>query len=132
MVKFDPILAAKSAFHSDEVLPSETAPGPCAMGPTDGETIASMHVWLFQNVDGGVALATGDTRKDPEFDSPEGRRWRVPTALDPGSKEFKLGEPAVAVAIAIVGNGPDVRQWTQAVTVEAESPFPGRKPPPPS
>jgi hypothetical protein len=27
------------------------------------------------------------------------------------------------------GNGPDVRQWSQAVTLEAESPFPGRTPP---
>ena len=134
MVKFDPILAVRSKFHIDELLPQGTTPGPCGMGPTDGDTIQSMHVWVFQNVADGVALATGDTRRDPVFESSEGARWRVPTALDPGSKEFnfdKAAEPAVAVAVAIVetGNGPDVRQWSQAVTIEAESPFPGREPP---
>jgi hypothetical protein len=129
MVKFDPVLAVRSKFHADEKALEAFTPGPCAMGPTDGESIHSMHVWVFQNVDGGVALASGDTRKQPVFGSDQGERWRVATALDPQSKEFNVGKPAVAVAIAIVGDGSgsDVRQWSQAVSIEQTSPFPGRQ-----
>lgn len=133
MVKFDPIIARESQFQPDEHEPPGMRSGPCAMGPTDGDKIKSMHVWVLQNVPGGVAFSSGDSRERPVFESVEGARWRVPTSLDPGSREFVLHEPAVAVATAIVGDGPDadVRQWSQAVTIELENPRPGRTPPQP-
>ena len=86
-----------------------------------------MHVWVFQQVDGGVAFSSGDTRTNPTFDDDGKLRWKVRTLLDPGSKEFALNKPAVAVATAIVNDGQatDILQWSQAVSIEAESPFRG-------
>jgi hypothetical protein len=135
MVRFDPELSRESVFHLDEHPPQGMAPGPCGMGPTGGETIHSMHVWVFQNVVGGVALASGDSREQPEFTAAGGEhRWRVPTSRDPRSKEFTLDQPAAVVGIAIVGDGDrtEVREWSQAVTIVRESHFPGRTPPPPN
>ena len=73
----------------------------------------------------GSRLASGDTRHDPVFETVPEPRWKVRTLLDPGSKEFELDKPAVAIAIALLGDGEDVLQWSQAVTIEAESPFRG-------
>jgi hypothetical protein len=125
MVKFDPILAAKSIFPA--ALAPPTKPGPCAMGPTKGEKLLSMHVWVFQHLDSGLALAAGDTREQPEFTTDPEPRWRVRTTLDPESQEFSLGKPAVGVAIALVSRDgrTDVQQWSQAVMIEAESPLRG-------
>jgi hypothetical protein len=127
MVKFDPILAVHSIFPAAAGPPAGTTPGPCAMGPTKGEKLISMHVWVFQHQDDGLALASGDTREQPEFTQDPEPRWRVRTALDPGSKEFALKKAAVAVAIALVSRDgtTDVQQWSQAVVIEAESPFRG-------
>ena len=87
-----------------------------------------MHVWVFQHVADGLALASGDTHADPMFSSSAGRRWRVPTALDPKSKPFELDKPAVAMAIALLDDGAEILEWSQAVTIATESPFPGRDP----
>lgn len=127
MKKFDPILGARSRFTPEELAESKLRPGPCAMGPTSGDALISMHVWVFQQVEGGVALASGDTREDPTFDDDGELRWKVRTLLDPGSKEFALNKAAVAVATAIVADGTatDILQWSQAVSIEAESPFRG-------
>jgi hypothetical protein len=125
MVKFDPILAAQSIFP--ERLPGGTEPGPCAMGPTDGESLISMHVWVFQHLDSGVALASGDAREQPQFTTDPEPRWRVRTTLDPGSRNFAVGKPAVAVAIALVRRGEttDLQEWSQAVDIDDKSPFRG-------
>ena len=127
MKKFDPILGVRSRFTADELAAIGLRPGPCAMGPTSGDELTSMHVWVFQQVEGGVALASGDTRTNPTFDDDGKLRWKVRTLLDPGSKEFALNKPAVAVATAIVNDGKatDILQWSQAVSIEAESPFRG-------
>ena len=130
MLKFDPVLAVHSRFTAQELAAAGLRAGPCAMGPVPSETPTSMHVWVFQHVQGGLALASGDTRHDPVFETAPEPRWKVRTLLDPGSREFELDEPAVAVAIAVLGDGEDVLQWSQAVTIQAESPFRGNHPPP--
>jgi hypothetical protein len=127
MVKFDPVLASRSIFPADEAPPGGLTPGPCAMGPTKGEALVSMHVWIFQHREGGLALASGDTRDEPEFTTDPEPRWRVRTVLDPGSQEFAVDEPAAAIAIALVrrDGATDVQQWSQAVVIAAQSPFRG-------
>lgn len=127
MVKFDPILAVKSKFPPELALPAGTKPGPCAMGPTKGEDLITMHVWVFQHLDTGLALASGDNREQPEFETEPEPRWRVRTTLDPGSEDFSTDKPAEAVAIALVrrGNTTDIQQWSQAVEIDPRSPFRG-------
>jgi hypothetical protein len=81
MVRFDPELSRESVFHLDEHPAQGMAPGPCGMGPTGGETIHSMHVWVFQNVVGGVALASvGDG------DHTEVREWSQAVTIVPESQ----------------------------------------------
>jgi hypothetical protein len=129
MLRFDPILAVRSRFSEQELAAAALRAGPCGMGPVPaGEAPTSMHVWVFQHVSGGLALASGDTRKDPIFETDPEPRWKVRTLLDPHSKEFEVGQPAVAMAIAVLGNGEDVLQWSQAVTIETNSPFRGNDP----
>jgi hypothetical protein len=130
MVKFDPILAVESKFPAALAPPTGTKAGPCAMGPTKGESLISMHVWIFQHQDDGLALAAGDTREQPEFTTDPEPRWRVRTTLDPGSQKFLIGKPAVGVAIALVSRDgtTDVQQWSQAVDIALESPLRGNHP----
>ena len=129
MLRFDPVLAVHSRFSEQELAAAALKAGPCAMGPVPaGEAPESMHVWVFQHVQGGIALASGDTRRDAIFERDPEPRWKVRTLLDPGSKEFEVGKPAVAHALAVLGNGADVLQWSQAVTIERTSPFRGNNP----
>jgi hypothetical protein len=127
MLKFDPVLARLSIFPEGTAAPEGMEPGPCAMGPTMGDTPSSMHVWVFQHTPSGLALASGDTRNEPQFTTDPEPRWRVRTVRDPASKEFVLNEPAVAMAIALVsrGNTTDVHQWSQAVKIVKDSPLRG-------
>jgi hypothetical protein len=124
MVRFDPMLSRESRFPAAEAPPAGTA-GPCAMGPAKGEELLSMHVWVFQNLDSGLALATGDKREQPVFTEVPEPRWKVRTVLDPESEPFAVGKPALAVAIALVRRGgtTDLHEWSQAVDIVEESPF---------
>jgi hypothetical protein len=118
MLKFDDELPATS---NRPIPTGAAAAGPCAMGPVpDGETIAAMHVWIFQDTPTGVAVASGDTRE--EQPSTEPHRWRVRTGLDPQSTEFLTDKPAVAMAMALVRRGGDeqVQHWSQAVFISRE------------
>jgi hypothetical protein len=124
MLRFDPVLAAQSIF-GDDAPPEDLRPGPCAMGPSPEHVPASMHVWVFQHTDEGLALAAGDTRGDPVFATEDGPRWKVRTVLDPKSKPFELDKPALATALALLDDGDDVLEWSQAVTIVRESPFRG-------
>ena len=119
------MLSRESKFPAAEAPPAGAAAGPCAMGPTKGEELLSMHVWVFQNLDGGLALASGDKREQPQFTEIPEPRWKVRTVLDPESEQFVVGKPAAAVAIALVrrGDTTDVHQWSQAVEIVVESPF---------
>jgi hypothetical protein len=125
MLRFDPVLAVHSRFTEQELAAAGLKAGPCAMGPTPDEEPTSMHVWVFQHVQGGLAMASGDARRDPVFETEPHRRWKVRTLMDPGSKEFEVNKPAVAQAIAVLGDGEDVLEWSQAVTIEPRSPFRG-------
>ena len=71
MLRFDPVLAAESVFGAHDP-PEGLRPGPCAMGPTPEHQPTSMHVWVFQQTAAGLALATGDTRRDPVFADDDG------------------------------------------------------------
>jgi hypothetical protein len=128
MLRFDPVLAVHSRFTEQELVAAGLKAGPCAMGPTPDVEPTSMHVWVFQHVQGGLAMASGDARRDPVFETEPDPRWKVRTLLDPGSKEFEASKPAIAKAIAVLGNGEDVLEWSQAVMIEPRSPFRGNDP----
>ena len=72
-------------------------------------------------------MASGDARRDPVFETVPEPRWKVRTLLDPGSKEFDVDKPAMAQAIAVLGDGEDVLEWSQAVMIEAEEPVPRQR-----
>lgn len=128
MLRFDPVLAVHSRFSEQELAAAGLRAGPCAMGPSPSETPTSVHVWVFQQVQGGLALASGDTRQDPMIATAPELRWKVRTLLDPSSKEFEVNKPALARAIAVLGDGDDVLEWSQAVMIEPRSPFRGNEP----
>jgi hypothetical protein len=128
MLRFDPVLAVHSRFTEQELAAAALRAGPCAMGPVPSDSPTSMHVWVVQHVQGGLAMASGDARRDPIFETDPEPRWKVRTFLDPGSKEFEVNKPAMAQAIAVLGDGEDVLEWSQAVTIEPRSPFRGNEP----
>ena len=119
MRKFDEKLPLKSK----PPIPGGMRPGPCAMGPAGEDEMPSMHVWIFQHTDKGAAVASGDNREQQPANRPGPPRWRVATGLDPASQKFAPGEPAVAMAMAIVRHEDgslDVEHWSQAVIVTDE------------
>jgi hypothetical protein len=121
MVKFDPRLP-----RSLPPIPDNMRPGPCAMGPADGEELTSMHVWIFQPQDDGVAVASGDSRQPQSANFKARDRWMVRTGLDPASQAFDTGMPAVAMAMALVTEGEktEVKHWFQAIFFEDRDPDP--------
>jgi hypothetical protein len=110
MVKFDP-----SLDRSRPPIPEEMRAGPCAMGPADGDDLTSMHVWVWQETDNGLAVASGDSRQPQPDELKQQDRWMVVTGLDPGSQEFNTEKPAVAMAMALVSGGAEVKHWSQPV-----------------
>lgn len=112
MVKFDEMLRRSLA-----PIPENMRPGPCAMGPADGEDLISMHVWIFQQQGTELAVASGDSRRPQDDALKRLDRWMVVTGLDPESGEFDIDKPAVAMAMALVSGagGRDVKHWSQAV-----------------
>jgi hypothetical protein len=115
MLRFD-----ESLRRSLPPIPEEMRPGPCAMGPSDGEDLTSMHVWIFQQTADGLAVASGDSRGPQPDVLKRSDRWMVVTGLDPESRPFDASKPAVAMAMALVkgGDGKDVKHWSQAVQIE--------------
>jgi hypothetical protein len=115
VLKFDDTLR-----RSLPPIPEDMRPGPCAMGGSDGESLTSMHVWIFQqqqSEDGErLAIASGDSRQPQQ----KADRWMVRTGLDPESAPFDTSKPAVAIALAHVTTGgkTDVKYWSQAVSYE--------------
>lgn len=123
MLKFD-----ESLDRSLPPIPEDMRPGPCAMGPADGDDLISMHVWIFQQTPAGTAVASGDSRQPQEAAFKAKGRWMVRTGLDPESPEFDTSRAAVAMAMALVNDagGKDVKHWFQEVSVTDEdaSPYP--------
>jgi hypothetical protein len=121
----------------DETLPiitgrprKGTRLGLCAMGPVaDGDKLTFMRVWIWQQDGAKVAASTGTSgthiggpkevpREKPPFVPKRG--WMVQTELEPGSKQFSTGKPALAMALAMVkrpDGSTDVEHWSQAVVV---------------
>jgi hypothetical protein len=124
---------ATSKFR--EVLPilqgdDSLALGVCAMGPVaDGEELTAMRVWVWQ-VDGTkVAASSGEGGKhlgghplaaSEKLPFKAEKGWMIQTELEPGSRQFSEGKPAVAMAMALVTHkdgSKDVEQWNQAVMI---------------
>ena len=126
MLKFKDELPVRSA----RPLPDGAVDsGPCAMGPVpEGETPISIHVWIFQHLDTGVAAASGDSRAQESFLF--AGQWVVGTGLDPESERFSTERPAVAMAMALVstGDGEQLQHWSQAVTLSREGADPRGEP----
>ena len=101
----------------------------CTRGPVgDGERIPWMEVWVWQQRDDGVAVSSGrggvhlGGKKSPREKMPftPEKGWMIQTALAKGSKQFVVGKPALAMAIARIkrANGDlDVQHWMQGVTI---------------
>jgi hypothetical protein len=101
----------------------------CTMGPVGaGEKVHWMEVWVWQQRDDGFAVSSGrggehlGGKKSPREALPfkPGKGWMIQTALAKGSKQFKVGKPALVMGIARVtrANGEqDVQHWTQGVTI---------------
>jgi hypothetical protein len=112
--------------------PSGRKLGVCAMGPVaPGEKITWMRVWIWQKT--GKRLATcagtsgehlGGHKESPKEKRPftDKREWMIQTALEPGSKQFAKGKPALAMATAMIERDGelDVQTWSQAVMIEEE------------
>jgi hypothetical protein len=104
--------------------------GVCAMGPVaPGDSLTWMRVWVWQQVDDQVAASSGTSGthlgSHPPSDMEtlpftDDKGWMIQTELEPGADQFVGGEPALAMAMALVQHSDgtsDVEQWSQAVSV---------------
>lgn len=121
--KFDEKLTLDAKSPVFEDLGSAIRHGPCAMGDVGtGDKLTSLHVLLIQHTGGRSARATGVSGRLIRSDrGPKGpKRWMVNTELEKGSRQFVVGKPAMAMAMAIVkhGNGgTEIERWSQAVSI---------------
>jgi hypothetical protein len=93
------------------------------------EELTWMRVWVWQHDKKKAVAATGTSgehlgghRVAPGERLPFTKKkgWMIQTQLEPGSKQFSAGKPALAMAMAIVKHSDgstEVDQWSQAVTV---------------
>lgn len=103
--------------------------GVCAMGPVaPGDTLTWMRVWVWQQDGDRLAVSAGtsgehlgghDPSEREQIPFTNAREWMIQTELEPGSDQFTEGEPALAMAMAIVerDGDRDVETWSQAVMV---------------
>jgi hypothetical protein len=113
-------------LHGDKALRF----GVCAMGDVaDGDKITAMRIWVWQVDGNNVAASSGEggthlgghplaPNEKPPYRTKKG--WMVQTELEPGSKQFSEGKPALAMAMALVTHADgtkDVEQWDQAVMI---------------
>lgn len=103
--------------------------GVCAMGPVaPGETLTWMRVWVWQQDGDRLAVSAGtsgehlgghDPSEREQIPFTDDREWMIQTELEPGSDQFTEGEPALAMAMAMVerDGDRDVETWSQAVMV---------------
>lgn len=110
--------------------PSGRKLGVCAMGPVaPGDEITWMRVWLWQKSSKRLAVCAGTSgdhlggrRESPKEKLPftDKREWMIQTELEPGSKQFAKGKPALAMAMAIIerDGSQDVETWSQAVMID--------------
>jgi hypothetical protein len=105
--------------------------GLCAMGPVDpgGDEIIWMRVWLWQKDGKKVAACFGTSGEHPgshplaateKLPFKPKKDWMIQTELEPHSKQFTKGKPALAMAMAMVKHADGsvgVEEWSQAVMV---------------
>lgn len=103
--------------------------GVCAMGPVaPGDTLTWMRVWVWQQDGDRLAVSAGtsgahlgghDPSEREQIPFTNAREWMIQTELEPGSDQFTEGEPALAMAMAMVerDGDRDVETWSQAVMV---------------
>ena len=100
------------------------------MGPVaDGDEITWMRVWLWQQDGKKLAACFGTSGKHPgahplapteRLPFKSKKDWMIQTQLEPGSKQFSKGKPALAMAMAMVKHSDGstgVEHWSQAVMV---------------
>jgi hypothetical protein len=101
------------------------------MGPVDagGDEIVWMRVWLWQQDGKKVAACFGTSGEHPgahplapteRLPFKPKKDWMIQTELEPGSKQFSKGKPALAMAMALVKHSDGstgVEHWSQAVSV---------------
>lgn len=104
--------------------------GLCAMGEVEeGDEITWMRVWLWQLDGKKVAACFGTSGEHPgkhplapteRIPFKSKKKWMIQTQLEPRSKQFTKGKPALAMAMALVKHSDgsaDVDHWSQAVMV---------------
>jgi hypothetical protein len=98
----------------------DTNPSPLAKGPiAPGDVFRWVEVWVFQNPgEGPGAAATGKS----EYELTIRDNWQVDTVLVKGSDHFSAGEPALAMALALIWRGGKEEQrefywWSEPVVV---------------
>jgi hypothetical protein len=99
------------------------------MGPVaPGDTLTWMRVWVWQQDGDRLAVSAGtsgehlgghDPSEREQIPFTNAREWMIQTELEPGSDQFTEGEPALAMAMAMVerDGDRDVETWSQAVMV---------------
>lgn len=98
----------------------DTRPSPLAKGPiAPGDVIKWVAVWLSHNPG---AAAAGVSKYNQSMET----EWVVDTFLVKDSDDFSPGEPALAMALALIWRGgiEDQREfywWTEPVIIESSS-----------
>jgi hypothetical protein len=121
---FDSPLVLVDQYDPDT---GDTKPAPLAKGPiAPGDLFKWVAVWIFQNPgDGPGAAAAGHSGYNNTMQG----NWQVDTFLVKGSDEFSTGEPALAMALALIWRGGDEQErefywWTEPVALEQSPPPP--------
>jgi hypothetical protein len=124
--KFDSPLVLVEQYDPDT---GDTGVSPVATGPIDsgpivsGDVIRWMAVWIFQSPkEGTAAAASGRSAYEESIKT----KWELDTFLVKGSDDFSTDKPAVAMALAQIWPGGDVKRrefywWLEPVMLVKES-----------
>jgi hypothetical protein len=117
---FDSPLALVEQYDPDT---GDTNPSPLAKGPiAPGDVFKWIAVWVFQNSDEGRgAAAAGRSGYDQDIQD----EWAVETFLVRGADPFLAGQPALAMALALIWRGGDEKRrefywWQEPVEITEE------------
>ena len=102
-------------FNNTLTLDAQGAPE--AAGPVaSGEEIIWIAVWIYQNIGGNSAGATGGAGW---YGSPKSGTWDTTTSLVTGSAPFVTDKKARAMALALVTDGTETEfyWWAEKVRI---------------
>jgi hypothetical protein len=122
----------KPNFHSPLVLveqydpdTGDTKAAPLAKGPiAPGDVFKWVAVWIYQNPgEGPGAAAAGKSGYDKDILD----NWEVDTFQVKGSDDFTPGEPATAMALALIWRGGEEERrefywWAEPVLISDDGP----------